>query len=171
MQAWLGARVLAGDREEHDKVRPFALGIFHRRAASRAVSRVFRGRVAAALGDGEYSVGNARGAEYMHKAALLDLDSRPGCCKLSLDASNAHNEYDRAAAARAVQAMVPELLPWARGGLCTAAVHVHVAQDSSRTLYLVATTHKAVQEFRRLHIVERALDVHIGDHALDTPLV
>ena len=70
----------------------------------------------------------------MHKAALLDLDSRPGCCKLSLDASNAHNEYDRAAAARAVQAMVPELLPWARGGLSTAAVHVHVARDGSRTL-------------------------------------
>ena len=70
----------------------------------------------------------------MHKAALLDLDSRPGCCKLSLDVSNAHNEYDRAAAARAVQAMVPELLPWARGGLGTAAVHVHVARDGSRTL-------------------------------------
>eukprot|EP00959_Pyramimonas_sp_CCMP1952_P276322 5776060-Pyramimonas_sp.AAC.1 len=36
VQAWLGARVLAGDRVEHNKVRPFALGIFHRRAASRA---------------------------------------------------------------------------------------------------------------------------------------
>ncbi|CAK0848645.1 unnamed protein product [Prorocentrum cordatum] len=90
-QAWLGARVLAGDWEERDKVQPFALGIFHRRAASRAVSRVFRGRVAAALGDGEDSAGNARGAEFMNQAALLDLDSRPGCCKLSLDASSAHN--------------------------------------------------------------------------------
>eukprot|EP00959_Pyramimonas_sp_CCMP1952_P066669 1391838-Pyramimonas_sp.AAC.1 len=30
--------------------------------------------------------------------------------------------------------MVPELLPWARGGLSTAAVHVHVARDGSRTL-------------------------------------
>ena len=69
----------------------------------------------------------------MHKAVLLDLDSRPACCKLSLDVSNAHNEYDRGVAARAVQKLVPELLPWARVGLGAATEHAHVARDGTRT--------------------------------------
>ena len=69
----------------------------------------------------------------MHKAALLDLGGRPGWCNLSLDVSSARNECDRAAAARAVQAMVPELLPRVRGGLGTAAVRVHVGRGGSRT--------------------------------------
>eukprot|EP00959_Pyramimonas_sp_CCMP1952_P395151 8279385-Pyramimonas_sp.AAC.1 len=120
---WLSARILAGDREEPNKVRPLALGNFHRRTASKAVSRVFRGRVAAALGVTEYSVGDARGAERMHKAALLDLDSRPSCCKLSLDVSNAHNEFSRESAARAVHELVPDMLPWVRLSLCTDTTH------------------------------------------------
>eukprot|EP00959_Pyramimonas_sp_CCMP1952_P381665 7997633-Pyramimonas_sp.AAC.1 len=66
---------------------------------------MFTGRVAAALGQNEYSVGGAGGAERMHKAALLDLDSRPRCCKVSFDMSNAHNEFDRATAATAATAL------------------------------------------------------------------
>eukprot|EP00959_Pyramimonas_sp_CCMP1952_P194001 4056802-Pyramimonas_sp.AAC.1 len=69
----------------------------------------------------------------MHKAALLDLDSRPGCCKLSLDVSNAHNEFSRESAARAVRELVPDMLPWVRLSLCTDTAHVHVARDGTRT--------------------------------------
>eukprot|EP00959_Pyramimonas_sp_CCMP1952_P033299 698808-Pyramimonas_sp.AAC.1 len=69
----------------------------------------------------------------MHKAVLLDLDSRPACCKLSLDVSNAHNEYDRAVAAQEVQQLVPDLLPWVRVGLGTATEHAYVASDGTRT--------------------------------------
>ena len=49
LRAHFAARVLAGDRVEPDKVRPFALGNFHRRQSSKAVGRVFQARVNAAL--------------------------------------------------------------------------------------------------------------------------
>ena len=133
LQPWMSARVLAGDRDEADKVRPFALGNFHPTSDSKAVGRLFKSRVAAALQDSEYSVGNSRGAECMHKTALLDFDARGHCCKLSLDVSNAHNEYDRTAAAASVRESVPDFLPWARVALCTATVHVHVGTDGVRT--------------------------------------
>ena len=132
IQAFLSARILAGDREEADKVRPFALGNFHRRCASKAVARAFKKRVAAAIGEAEYSVGNPRGAECMHKTVLLDVDIRPHCCKLSFDVSNAHNEFCRHEAVRAVRTLVPKLLPWVKIGLCTDTSHVHVARDGSR---------------------------------------
>ena len=130
---FLSARILAGDRGEADKVRPFALGNFHRRCASKAVAKAFEARVASALGPAEYSVGNPRGAECMHKTVLLDFDIRPHCCKLSFDVSNAHNEYGRHEAVSAVRAMVPTLLPWVKASLSTEAIHIHVARDGSRT--------------------------------------
>ena len=134
MAALMSARVLAGDRSEDNKVRPFALGVIHRRNASKAVSRTFRARVAAQLAPVEYSIGSKGGAELMHKTVLADLDSRPDCVKLSFDASNAHNEYDREAALEAVREDVPDLLPWAKAALSVAAVHAHVGTDGSRTL-------------------------------------
>ena len=65
----------------------------------------------------------------MHKAVLMDLDVRSDCCKMSFDVSNAHNEYDRHEASRAVQLKVPDLLPWARTSLSTSAVHVHMGAE------------------------------------------
>ena len=65
----------------------------------------------------------------MHKTVLLDFDIRPHCCKLSFDVSNAHNEFCRHEAVRAVRTLVPKLLPWVKIGLCTDTSHVHVARD------------------------------------------
>ena len=84
LDAIMSARVLALGREEDDKVRPLALGIFLRRAVSKATARVFRGRVAEALKGSEYSLGAGRGAEVMHRTVLLDLDSRPDAVKVNL---------------------------------------------------------------------------------------
>ena len=44
---------------------------------TRAVSRVFRGRVAAAVGDKQFAVGTDRGAEKLHKLTLVTLAVRP----------------------------------------------------------------------------------------------
>ena len=133
LEAWMSARVLAGDREEDDKVRPFALGIVHRRLVSKAIGRVFKARVAAAVGPCEHSIGSKGGAELMHKRVLVALDSRDGVGKASFDASNAHNEYDRGSAVVSVSEDVPELLPWVRSSLTIAAVHEHTASDGTRT--------------------------------------
>ena len=69
----------------------------------------------------------------MHKAVLLDLDTRPNCCKLSFDCSNARNEFDRDVVADAVLELIPELLPWARTSLFTSTTHVHNASDGYQT--------------------------------------
>ncbi len=133
MQAVHSARVLAADRDEADKVRPLALGMIHRRLTSKAAGRVFQARVSAAVAPREHSIGKKGGAELMHKTVLVDLDSRDDAVKLSFDASNAHNEYDRAVAAQCVRDDVPDLLPWVRGALSIEATHQHVGMDGTRT--------------------------------------
>jgi len=52
---------------------------------------------------------------------------------MSYDCSNAHNEFTRDSALQAVEAAVPELLPWVGAALCTATVHVHLGQDGVQT--------------------------------------
>ena len=131
--AIMSARVLALDREEDDKVRPLALGIFLRRAVSKATARVFRGRVAEALKGSEYSLGAGRGAEVMHRTVLLDLDSRPDAVKVSFDVSNAHNEFDRGCAWRAIQELVPAMAAWAWAPLVATPTHVHVGEGGHET--------------------------------------
>ena len=133
MQALHGARVLAGDRPEDDKVRPFALGVVHRRLTSKAVGKTFQARVSAAVSPVEYSLGSKCGAELMHKTVLIDLDSREGAAKFSFDASNAHNEFERCAAAESVVREVPDMVPWVRGCLLLTAVHVHTGNDGEQT--------------------------------------
>ena len=133
MEALMSARILAADRDEHDKVRPLALGVIHRRLTSKAVGRVFKTRVAAAVGPQEYSLGSKGGAELMHKSVLVGLDSRNNIVKVSLDANNAHNEFNRDVAAQCVLDDVPDMLPWAKASLSVAAVHEHVGQDGTRT--------------------------------------
>ena len=96
--AILSSKVIALDREEANKVRPLALGMFVRRSCSRAVARLFTRRVANSLSATEYSLGIGRGAELMHRTVLLDLDMRGDALKASFDISNAYNEYDRKAA-------------------------------------------------------------------------
>eukprot|EP00969_Alexandrium_andersonii_P088952 3926048-Alexandrium_andersonii.AAC.1 len=66
---------------------------------SKAISRVFQTRVAAAVHPIEHSLGAGRGAELMHRSVMLDLDARADVVKLSFDVSNAHNEFCRQAAA------------------------------------------------------------------------
>ena len=56
LQAHFASRILAGDRDESDKVRPLALGNFHRRQSSKAVGRTFQSRVNAALSPVEFSL-------------------------------------------------------------------------------------------------------------------
>jgi len=133
LRAHLSARVLAEDRPNEDNVRPFALGNLHRRLASKATGRVFQARVAAALAPYEYSLGAKSGAESMHKAVLLDLDSRPSCVKVSFDCTNAHNEFSRDFAMGRIAALVPDLVPWVAAPLCTATCHIHRGSDGSRT--------------------------------------
>ena len=119
MKALMSARILAADREENDKLRPLALGSVHRRFVSKAVCRVFQGRVAVALGVEEHSIGRKSRAELLHKAVLVALDWRTGIVKASFDVSNAYNEYDRGDAAQSVQDHVPDTLPWAKASLST----------------------------------------------------
>ena len=133
MSAIMSAKVLAADRDEPDKVRPLALGVIHRRLVSKAVGRVFQARVAAAVGPREHSIGAKSGAELMHKSVLVELDRRDDGVKLSFDASNAHNEYDRTVAAECVREDVPDMLPWVRAPLSIEAVHEHVGMDGIRT--------------------------------------
>ena len=92
LAAHLSARVLATDRpDEIDKVRPLALGNFHRRQASKAVGKTFQSRVSVVLSPVEFSLQGGKGPECMHKTVLLDLDMRPDAVKMSYDCSNAHN--------------------------------------------------------------------------------
>ena len=133
MQALMSARVLAGDCEEHDKVRPLALGNIHKRLASKAAGRIFQARVAAVVAPVEYSLGVKGGAELMHKTVLVDLDSRGQVAKLSFDVTNAYNEYDRAYVANCVKQNVPDFLPWVQASLSVASQHIHVGSDSART--------------------------------------
>ena len=124
--ALAAARVLAGDRAEADKVRPFALGIVLRRLINKAKARTFRSRVAAALAPHEHSLGGNGGAELMHKTALAHLDSCPTSALRSFDVSNAHNEFERADAVQAITLECPDLLPWALPELSTPAQHIYV---------------------------------------------
>ena len=134
LEAHLSARVLAADRpEENDKVRPLALGNFHRRQASKAVGKTFQTRVSTVLNPVEFSLQGGKGPECMHKTVLLDLDLRPDAVKISFDCSNAHKEFNRHAAIEAVTALVPDLLPWVSASLCSAAVHVHIGADGKHT--------------------------------------
>ncbi len=133
MRALHGARVLAGDRPEEDKVRPFALEIIHRRLCSKAAKKTFQARVSAVVSPIEYSLGSKCGAELMHKTVLVDLDIRDNACKFGFDASNAHNEFERDVATEAVSRSVPDMVPWVRGCLLLPAVHVHVGSDGKPT--------------------------------------
>ena len=47
MAAYMSCRIIAGDREEADKVRPLGLGTFIRKCINRAKTRTFKNRVAA----------------------------------------------------------------------------------------------------------------------------
>ena len=134
--ALLSARVLALDRPGTGKVRPLALGVFLRRSVSKAVARTFQTRVAAALDPVEHSLGSGRGAELMHRTVLLDLDSRGDAVKLSLDISNAHNEFDRQEAIEEIATSVPSFLPWALPGLLLCPQHVHTGADGKQTLLI-----------------------------------
>ena len=69
----------------------------------------------------------------MHTSVLVGLDSRNNVVKVSLAASNAHNEFNRDVAAQCVLDDVPDMLPWAKASLSVAAVHEHVGQDGTRT--------------------------------------
>ena len=124
--ALASARVLAGDREEADKVRPFALGVVLRRLVNKAKARTFRSRVAAALAPHEHSLGGGGSAELMHKTALSHLDSHPASAIRSFDVSNAHNEFERADALEAIAQECPDLLPWASPELIHPAVHIYI---------------------------------------------
>ena len=69
----------------------------------------------------------------MHKAVLLDLDSRPGAIKMSFDCSNAHNEFSRCAAAAEIERDLPDLLPWVVTSLTVTTTHAHVGTDGHIT--------------------------------------
>ena len=127
------ARVLAAARPEagDGKVRPLALGVFLRRCISRAVAKIFGTRVAATLSPVEHAIGKGRGAELMHRTVLLDLDVRATAVKLGFDVSNAHNEFDRNVAASEISNRMPDMVPWVRGCLELAPVHVWRASDGS----------------------------------------
>ena len=133
LKALMSARILAADRSETAKVRPLALGIAHGRLVSKAVGRMFQSRVAAAVGSQEHSIGSKVGAELMHKSVLVALDSRVGIAKVSFDASNAYNEFDRTYALQCVQSDVPEMVPWIKASLSVPAVHEYVGADGTRT--------------------------------------
>ena len=131
--AILSSKIIAPDQEEMDKVRPLALGAFVRRSCSRAVARLFTRRVATSLSATEYSLGIGRGDELMHRAVLLDLDMRGNAVKISLDISNAYNEFDRRAAWDSTIRSVPEMGPWVHSVLSSRPTHVHVGTDGHRT--------------------------------------
>ena len=67
----------------------------------------------------------------MHKTALLNLDSRPKAGIHKFDVSNAHQEYERAAAAEAVANKIPELLPWVAAELCTPTCHYYTGPSGA----------------------------------------
>ena len=68
----------------------------------------------------------------MHKTAQADLDMRPTACLHSLDVSNAHNELERGAAAKAIQELVPEMSAWAVPELASVYVGVYVGPSGER---------------------------------------
>ena len=65
----------------------------------------------------------------MHHTALLDLGTRPDATKVSFDISNAHNELERADMVAAVQADVPDLLPWVLTGVLSDTTHMYRGID------------------------------------------
>ena len=135
MAAYMSCRIIAGDREEADKVRPLGLGNFIRKCINRAKARTFKNRVAAAVSPLQYAVGGDRGAETMHKTALADLDVRGSACLCAFDVKNAHNEFEHEDALRAIEQLVPAMMPWASPELRTATSHVYVG-PSGGTLQL-----------------------------------
>ena len=68
----------------------------------------------------------------MHKSVLIGLDIRAGVAKVSFDASNAHNEFDRSVAMQSVKDDIPELLPWVAASLSIEAVHEYVGEHGKR---------------------------------------
>jgi hypothetical protein len=132
LSAYMGTRILAADREETEKVRPLGLGNFLRKCVNRAKARVFQTRAAAVLSPWQYAIGGASSAETMHKTAQSDLDMRPTACLLSLDVSNAHNEFDRGAAATAIQELIPEMSAWTTPELASAYEGVYVGPSGER---------------------------------------
>jgi hypothetical protein len=132
LSAYMGTRILAADREETEKVRPLGLGNFLRKTVNRAKARVFQTRVAAILSPWQYAIGGVASAEAMHKTAQTDLDMRPSACLLSLDVSNAHNEFERAEAAKAIAELLPDLSAWTSPELAATYTGVYVGSSGEK---------------------------------------
>ena len=68
----------------------------------------------------------------MYKTAQADLDARPLAVLHSFDVSNAHNEYERVDAIRAISELCPDMLPWVNAELTTPTVHVYIGLNGSK---------------------------------------
>ena len=108
LQALRTAEVLALEKDNQN-VRPVAAGSTLRRLGLRALLRVKKDQISAAVGERQYGVGRKGGAQLLVQKLKVQAELRPEAVFIKVDQASAFQKMERGPAVAAAVAEVPEL--------------------------------------------------------------